>query len=75
MAPAQIWWIGAGQQRTLDAAARTKQFWIMQQRIATQVPVIFLVERDEFEAINPTLHGFAPNMLYNFGQTQDWSLQ
>ena len=64
----------AAQQGTLDAAARTKQFWIMQQRIATEVPVIVLVEREEFEAINPALHGFAPNMLYNFGQTQDWSL-
>ena len=64
----------AAQQRTLDPVQRTRQFWIMQQRVAAQVPVIFLVEREEFEAINPSLHGFAPNMLYNFGQTQDWSL-
>jgi len=64
----------AAQQRTLDPAVRTKQFALMQARIANQVPLIFLVYRTEFEAINPALHGFAPNMLYNFGQTQDWSL-
>jgi peptide/nickel transport system substrate-binding protein len=64
----------AAQQRILDPAARTKQFHIMQQRIAAETPVIFLVERTEYEALNPALHGFAPNMLYNFGQTQDWSL-
>jgi peptide/nickel transport system substrate-binding protein len=64
----------AAQQRLLDPAARTKQFWIMQQRIAAEVPVVFLVERTEFEAVNPALRGFGPNMLYNFGQTEDWSL-
>lgn len=64
----------SAQQRALDAPARTKQFWIMQTRIATELPVTFLVEREEFEAINPALQGFAPNMLYNFSQTQDWSL-
>lgn len=64
----------AAQQRLLDPAARTKQFWIMQQRIAAGIPVIVLVERTEFEAVNPALHGFGPNMLYNFGQTEAWSL-
>jgi peptide/nickel transport system substrate-binding protein len=62
------------QQRLLDPAARTKQFHIMQQRIAAGIPVIVLVERTEFEAVNPALRGFGPNMLYNFGQTEDWSL-
>jgi len=65
----------AAQQRTLDPVARTKQFWIMQRRIASQLPMIVLVERTDFAAVNPALRGFAPNMLYDFGQTQDWSLQ
>ena len=65
----------AAQQRILDPVARTKQFWIMQQRIAAELPIIVLVERTDFEAVNPALRGFAPNMLYNFGQTEDWSLQ
>jgi peptide/nickel transport system substrate-binding protein len=64
----------AQQQRSLDPRARARQFTIMQQRVHNDFPVIFLVYRTEFEAINPALHGFAPNMLYNFGQTQDWSL-
>lgn len=65
----------AAQQRILDPAARAKQFAIMQQRVNEQIPVFFLVYRTEFEGINPALHGLAPNMLYNFSQTQDWSLQ
>ncbi len=65
----------AAQQRTLDAAARARDFAIMQRRVRAELPAVFLVYRTEFEAINPALHGFAPNMLYNFGQVQDWSLQ
>jgi peptide/nickel transport system substrate-binding protein len=65
----------AAQQRTLDLAARTAEFHAMQQRVHDQVPVFFLVYRTEFEAINPALYGVAPNMLYNFSQTQDWYLQ
>ncbi|HTC29775.1 MAG TPA: hypothetical protein VK702_03555, partial [Candidatus Acidoferrum sp.] len=64
----------AAQQRILDPAARTQQFHIMQQRIAAQIPVIVLVERTEYEAVNPSLRGFGPNMLYNFAQTEAWSL-
>jgi ABC-type transport system substrate-binding protein len=48
---------------------------VMQQRIHDEVPAIFLVYRTEFEAINPSLRGFAPNMLYNFSQTEAWSLR
>jgi peptide/nickel transport system substrate-binding protein len=65
----------ARQQRTLDPAARTAAFHVMQQRVHDRVPAIFLVYRTEFEAINPSLRGVAPNMLYNFGQTQDWYVQ
>jgi peptide/nickel transport system substrate-binding protein len=65
----------AAQQRTLNPAARTAAFHVMQERIRDELPAIFLVYRTEFEAINPALHGFKPNMLYNFGQTQEWSLQ
>jgi len=64
----------AEQQRTLDPAARTAAFATMQQRVHDAMPLIFLVYRTEFEALNPSLRGFSPNMLYNFSQTQDWSL-
>ncbi len=63
------------QARTVDQARRTQDFHIMQQRIFDNVTAVFTVYRTEYEAINPSLHGVAPNMLYNFGQTQDWSLQ
>jgi len=64
----------AAQQRTLDPVARTRAFHAMQQRIHDELPAVFLVYRTEFEALNPALHGFAPNMLYNFGQVQDWEM-
>ena len=63
------------QSESLDPHVRTAAFDTMQERIHGAVPAIFLVYRTEFEAINPALRGFAPNMLYNFGQVQDWSLR
>lgn len=65
----------SAQQRALDPAMRTREFYTLQQRIFDRKPVVFLIYRTEYEAINPALHGVAPNMLYNFGQVQDWSLQ
>lgn len=62
------------QESTLDPLNRAAAFNVMQTQIHELVPATFLVYRTEFEAINPSLRGFAPNMLYNFGQTQDWSL-
>lgn len=63
------------QQRALDPAARTRDFYTMQQRVFARKPALFLIYRTDYEAINPALHGVAPNMLYNFSQVQDWSLQ
>lgn len=63
------------QARSLDPAARTAAFDTMQERVHDALPALFLVYRTEFEAINPSLRGFRPNMLYNFSQVQDWSLQ
>lgn len=65
----------ADQQRMTDPARRTGDFHVMQQRVFGNTTAVFMVYRTEYEAINPSLHGVAPNMLYNFGQTQDWSLQ
>ena len=65
----------AAQERALNPAARKRDFDVMQQQIHAVLPVVFLVYRTEFEAINPALHGVRPNMLYNFGQVQDWSMQ
>ena len=63
------------QQRTVDPARRAEDFHVMQRRVFDNVTAVFTVYRTEYEAINPSLHGVAPNMLYNFGQTQDWSLR
>ncbi len=63
------------QARTVDRVRRTNDFHVMQRRVSDNVTAVFTVYRTEYEAINPSLHGVAPNMLYNFGQTQDWSLQ
>jgi peptide/nickel transport system substrate-binding protein len=65
----------ANQERSLDPAQRDRDFDVMQERVHDDVVAVFTVYRTEFEAMNPSLHGFAPNMLYNFGQTQDWSMR
>lgn len=64
----------ADQKRALGSSQRNADFHTMQERVAAAIPVIFLVYRTEFEATNPALHGFTANMLYNFGETQDWSI-
>lgn len=64
----------ADQERTVNATRRTADFHEMQQRVFDDLPAIFTVYRTEYEAMNPSLHGVAPNMLYNFGQMQEWSL-
>ena len=65
----------AAQQLEMNPVRRAVQFAIMQQRMRAELPSIFLVNRTEFEALNPALHGFAPNMIYNFSQTQAWDLR
>ncbi len=62
------------QQQRLEPRVRFSDFAVMQQRVHDELPAMFLVYRTEFEAINPALHGVAPNMLYNFGQVEDWAL-
>lgn len=64
----------ARQQLSVNQRVRDRAFVTMQQRIRAELPLVPLVYRTEYEAINPSLHGVAPNMLYNFGQVQDWSL-
>ncbi len=63
------------QQRARTAAARARAFATMQARMRAQLPVVNLVYVTEFAARNPSLRGFHPNMLYDFSQTQDWSLR
>lgn len=65
----------AAQQRTLNVAARTREFAVMQRRVHAALPVIPLVYRTEFDGVNPALRGFHPNMLYNFGAVQDWQMR
>jgi peptide/nickel transport system substrate-binding protein len=63
------------QQRALNPAERTRDFYIMQERIFQRKPIVCLIYRTDYEGINPSLHGVRPNMLYNFSQVQDWSMQ
>ena len=65
----------ARQAQMLDPRERSAAFAAMQRRVRAALPLVFIVYRTEFEAINPSLRGFAPNMLYNFSQTQDWSMK
>lgn len=64
----------AGQQLTLDRPARARFFRIMQQRIADQAVLLPLVNDEEYVATNPALHGFQPNMLYDYGDGDRWDV-
>ncbi len=63
------------QQRATTAAARTRAFVTMQRQMRAELPLVPLVYVTDYLASNPSLHGFKPNMLYDFSQTQDWDLR
>jgi dipeptide transport system substrate-binding protein len=65
----------AGQQLTLDRAARTRFFSILQRRIRDEAVLLPLVNDKEYVAINPALHGFRPNMLYDYWNAEQWVLR
>ena len=64
----------AGQQLTLDRSARMHFFSILQRRIRDEVVLLPLVNDKEYVAINPALHGFRPNMLYDYWNAEQWDV-
>jgi peptide/nickel transport system substrate-binding protein len=64
----------ARQEGTTDRTARVAAFAAMQQ-ILTRAPVFVpLVYRGDFSAVNPAVHGWAPNMLFEFSNADEWDV-
>lgn len=57
-----------------DRAARIKSFSRMQRLVHSHAVCDFLVYPSAFTAINPAVTGYAPNMLYAFGNSEHWDL-
>ena len=64
----------AAQQKFYDRAARMQHFATMQRHIRDQAVLLPLVYDQEYVAINPALRGFRPNMLYDYGNIEEWDL-
>lgn len=64
----------AAQQLTLDRAARTRAFSVMQRRIRDEAVLVPLAYDQEYIAINPALNGFRPNMLYDYWNAEEWDV-
>jgi len=64
----------AEQQLTLHRADRVRDFAVMQQRIRDEAVLLPLAYDQEYVAINPALHGFRPNMLYDYWNGDQWDV-
>jgi ABC-type transport system substrate-binding protein len=62
------------QQLTLDRAARGRFFSIMQRRIRDEAVLLPLAYDREYIAVNPAVHGFKPNMLYDYWNAEQWDV-
>lgn len=65
----------AGQQLTLDQVKRDGYFNVMQRVIRDQAVLLPLAIDEEYIAINPALHGFKPNMLYDYWNAETWEVK
>jgi peptide/nickel transport system substrate-binding protein len=59
---------------TTNRAARQRAFSKMQQMVRDNYVDDFLVYQSAFTALNPAVRGYKPNMLFNWGNSQDWDL-
>lgn len=64
----------AAQQVTLDRSARSRFFSIMQRRIRDQAVLLPMAYDREYVVINPALHEFRPNMLYDYWNAEQWDV-
>jgi peptide/nickel transport system substrate-binding protein len=62
------------QQLTLDRGVRAQLFSVMQHRIRDQAILLPLAYDQEYVVINPALHGFKPNMLYDYWNAEQWDV-
>lgn len=58
----------------LDRRARTGIFYKIQQIVRNATLFAPLAYEGNFSAINPAVRGWAPNMLYEFSNSEDWDV-
>ncbi len=62
------------QQLTLNRSDRSRFFSVMQRRIRDEAVLLPLAYDREYVAVNPALHGFKPNMLYDYWNADTWDV-
>jgi hypothetical protein len=53
---------------------RQRAFSAMQRMVRDNYVDDFLVYQSSFTALNPAVRGYKPNMLFSWGNSQDWDL-
>lgn len=62
------------QSRLTDRAARGRVFDEMQRIVARDAIFVPIVYRGDYSAINPAVRGWAPNMLFEFSNSDRWDV-
>lgn len=57
-----------------DRRARQAVFNQLQRIVAQSALFVPLVYRGDYSAVNPAVRGWAPNMLFEFGNSNDWDV-
>ncbi|MGA8532923.1 MAG: peptide ABC transporter substrate-binding protein [Candidatus Tumulicola sp.] len=64
----------AEQSQLLNRAARRSAFSAMQRLVTNAAIFVPLVYRGDFSATNPAVRGWAPNMLFEFSNSNEWDV-
>jgi ABC-type transport system substrate-binding protein len=64
----------AAQQSEHRRAGRARIFGDMQRLIANAAIYDFIGYQVQYIGVNPALRGFAPNMLYEYSNAEDWDV-
>ena len=62
------------QSRLTDRAARGRVFDAMQRIVARNAIFVPIVYRGDYSAVNPAVRGWAPNMLFEFSNADQWDV-
>lgn len=61
--------------RAYDALYRARDFRGMQRAVHDAALAEFLVYQSLYDGVNPAVRNFTPNMLFEYGNSQDWDVR
>ena len=64
----------SAQSRSTDRVARGRAFDGMQRIVAQNAIFVPIVYRGDYSAVNPAVRGWAPNMLFEFSNADQWDV-